>query len=248
MTQSPAPTPADRPADTTAAAQSGDALTDDDHKTLRSAAMLASALVSRAEKGMLEQPQGIVRGVQGDRRVTSPDRGPRRQGWLPRAAQGLAGGGRGTHPRTAGGGGGAPACQGPRSRRRLPRDGGAELPRRRGRGRRHLGQRAGGHREGRGGAGLTAIAAASRCARRLSARRSGAGRVVEDAGETLAVEGVQGQAVPPGHRLGLQHRVEDRLGGGLDDGGEERVEELEGEHLHLQLDRGARPGPMSGMP
>ena len=54
MTQSPAPTPADRPADTTEAALGGDAFTDDDHKTLRSAAMLASALVSRAEKGMFD--------------------------------------------------------------------------------------------------------------------------------------------------------------------------------------------------
>jgi hypothetical protein len=54
MTQSPAPTPAEQPAGTTPAAASGDAFTDDDHKTLRSAAMLASALVSRAEKGMFD--------------------------------------------------------------------------------------------------------------------------------------------------------------------------------------------------
>ena len=45
-------TPADQPMDTTA--PSSDAFTDDDHKTLRSAAMLASAMVSRAEKGMFD--------------------------------------------------------------------------------------------------------------------------------------------------------------------------------------------------
>lgn len=53
MTQTPTPEPADQPAETAAPAAS-DVFTEDDHGTLRSAAMLASALVSRAEKGMFD--------------------------------------------------------------------------------------------------------------------------------------------------------------------------------------------------
>ncbi|HET7801025.1 MAG TPA: hypothetical protein VFL38_11415, partial [Humibacillus xanthopallidus] len=50
-------TPADQPATTGAPAEPGapDAtFTDDEHGTLRSAALLAGALVSRAEKGMFD--------------------------------------------------------------------------------------------------------------------------------------------------------------------------------------------------
>jgi hypothetical protein len=53
MTQTPAEQPPAEPADTTSAATSTP-FTDDEHGTLRSAAMLASALVSRAEKGMFD--------------------------------------------------------------------------------------------------------------------------------------------------------------------------------------------------
>jgi hypothetical protein len=45
-------TPADQPAAANAA--SSDAFTEDEHATLRSAALLASAMVSRAEKGMFD--------------------------------------------------------------------------------------------------------------------------------------------------------------------------------------------------